>query len=318
MTIATAKFVSVTHDLHLATDAESFCARFNRRCETTPIALVEAYIPKELILAVVVGGSIPLQIATGASDVDLMVVTAEAPGVLQDGDLATDFTTHTLFRGAYGGAAGNLSRSNVVCALADVEIDIDFLALPQLQDLITAAKASGASLTSDQVRILSRFKSGWLLYGTEEAAQVIESLARDNSLELRSSVTNMRNAIKAFGHAKVAIDDDLNLARYLGRASVEWTYMAILSALGCAYPGEKWLRVLNNELAQTLGSSRYKASLHNSGIDLLFPPKHESAVEVKAYLDAVAKWINEARRFIEEDPAFRFANRFCKQIYDVS
>ena len=312
------KMVEENHELHLATDKDTFIERFADRCGVDPITFIERCVDADSISAIILGGSIPLRTATGASDVDFIVLTRDGARYKDHACEGAEFDEDQIFSASYSHALNNLKRETLVQNVDGVEVDVDLIELSSVLEISALTNRSEASLTSDHVRILSRIKTGWLLHCAESSSEQISIIQKDRALSLRTAVSNMRNAIKAHGHARAAVATNPDVSVYLARASLEWAFMSVLSALGCAYPGEKWLLILERNVAGDLDERRIPSELYRTGVDLLFPKRMNDTHDVECYLKNVGGWINQVRRWVELDPTNKLANAFCKQIYDLA
>lgn len=309
------KKVAITHQLHLSQDADNFCRAFERHCGVAPSTLVENYIERNAISAIFLGGSIPLGIATGASDIDFIVLTTDEQSVRLN---PTSIDARNIFSGISGDQTDSPQKTNVVADFANLEIDINFIRYSDLIKISNTAKASNTKLTTDQVMLLSRIKTGWLIDCAQEVRDELNALSADDSLEVRCSVNNLRNSFKAYGHAQVAASENPDLAIYLGRASVEWCFMALLASMGYAYPGEKWLKIFIRAVSSSGTSTEQQlAHLYDSGLQVLLPARTNTSAKVDSYLKDVGIWLTTVRTYIEQNPTYKLANRFCKQIYDL-
>lgn len=306
----TEKRVEANHRLHHCSSASAFVAEFTNRCAHSPLDVVNLFVKCEYVACVIVGGSLPLGIANAASDVDLYVlVNCEVQNALWSAG------SGTLYTGSFENGLGRTERATVVTSQCGVEVDVNVVELEWVRRLLSRTERSGAALTIEQVMVLSRIKTGWILDSGAEFKSSLEPLLNSDALELRVSVGHLRNAVKAFGHAEVAAENDTLLSIYLGSAAVEWTFQAILAAAGIAYAGEKWLSLLHGPTLSAYVRDAQDPNLFAEGVSLLFPVPSESSGQTQCYLAAVSAWIDRARRVIERNVSHSAGNRLCKQIY---
>ena len=295
-----------SHSLHLCKTPAEFLASFERTAGQTVAAFVERFASADRIAASLLVGSIPLGIGSSASDVDIVALIDDASALRDETRIEDD--ENIVFTGRSDDQTTALVLAEVIAFLGGVEVHLEFILASRVGEWAKQATESRVSLAAQQVRILGRVKTGWVLSSRESSDGVCGALMRDNSLEVHCAVTSFVYALQDLEDARVALAGNVPLALHLGRSCVERCFAACFATKGFAHLGSKWLRFLKTADESLRG-------LADAGVPLLFPSLGDRA-SAESYLNDVAELTALARDVIQRDTAFRVAFRMCPQIYD--
>ncbi len=293
-----------SHRLHESISAQDFLCRLEREAGSPSLWHPTRFVAADRLEGLVLGGSIPLGIASPASDVDLIAVVREL------NDLPATFSRQEalLFAGRREDSA------HVILLCNHVEIDISFVAMPRISAIYQAVCCGGAMPPTSDVRLLSRLKRGWILSASLAFAHFLDTLRDDRTVEVRCSVTNFIFALQTLEDAVAALPDNLPLSLHLGRLCVEWAMQAYFASLGELHVGDKWLRLARRGVGRC--DSAPDSTLPGQAERLLFPELNLKDEWVVRYLDEVRMFTSRVRSCVEQDPALRLAFRICPQIGD--
>jgi hypothetical protein len=294
------------HSLHLCRTPAEFLASFERTAGRSVDAFVERFARLDRVAASLLVGSIPLGIGSSASDIDI-VVLIDGASALRD-DARIDEDENIVFTGRSDDETTALVLAEVIAMLGGVEVHLEFILASRIAEWAKQVTEARVSLAAQQVRILGRIKTGWVLSARESSDDVCGALMRDNSLEVHCAVTSFVYALQDLEDARVALAGNVPLALHLGRSCVERCFASCFATKGFAHLGSKWLRFL-----KTADESLRRVA--DAGVPLLFPPLGDRA-HAESYLNDVADFSAIARDAIQRDTAFRVAFRMCPQIYD--
>ena len=298
-----------THRLHAASGPDDFQRRFEREVGRPVSAFVDEVASPPGVLATILGGTIPLGIATTASDIDLIVVV-ESREAARENQVGTN---GIIFNGEWPG--DEFALTNIVLDVPPVELDVVILLAPGVRELTERLERGNVSLSRHQIVFLSRLKTGWLLQRQDEFATAHERLCQSNALELHCAVRQAVIATKALSGARAALEDNVPLALHLGRVCVESWFEAYLASRGYAFLGVKWLRFLaRHQHSGEPGSRALLDEVISRGIPLMFPMLEHDAAHANRYLQDVAEFANLAKRLIASEPAFRIALELAPHI----
>jgi hypothetical protein len=300
------------HTLHSSKGPVDFLLAFESETGLSLHSFIERFVDSKDVSAVILAGSIPLGLATSASDLDLIVLLQS-----ENNRPMPSASTHpeVIYAAERQGGSTTLEARQVVAMLNGVEVDAHFLSAQVVADLSKRIARAGVLLTSNETCFMSRIKTGWVLTQTEGFSGYVGRLLRDNSLEIHTTTNNLVGALQELEDARVALADSHELALHLGRCSVEKCFMAYLSARGYAYPGGKWLRLLRLlEPLRPQDSDSYQ-TLMSHGVNLLFPTTVNREV-AENYLTEVAEFFRSVKELIEIDRTFKVAFALCPQIHE--
>ena len=267
-------------------------------------AVADQIAPAQLF-AVVAGGSIPLGLASAASDVDLIAITGSP-------DQAEDQGPAAPLPAEFDGTSGLLSHGprfrEQIVRLEHIEIDLVSANYDDLLTTLQTLQRSSVALNLAEIRLLSRLKTGWWLHVAGHHEDALRPLRHSRSLDVRASVWNYVGAVQDYDDAVAALEDAPPLAAHLGRLAVERAVAAYFAATGYAFLGTKWLRLLvvAHETPQRVALRHRLLELRTFSQDLLFPSA-TTRPAVAAHLQRVRALLIEARTLAETDPMIRVA-----------
>lgn len=302
------------HSLHTCKDERGFLESFRDQAGETIEDVIARFAVADLVAGCVLGGSIPLGVATSVSDVDLIVVVDDGSALRRR--TAGDPSAVEV-SGEFIEDADTLMVAETVAIAGGIELNLQFVVMSRLQELTRRLARSGVWVSlAGQATILGRLKTGWLLLSSDRFVPVYTALRNNNSLEIHCTVRYFVFALQYLEDARAALTThDLELAPHLGRMCVETCFLAYLASLGCVSPGSKWFRLLN--ASRDGNSVRQTASrLWSLGMPLLFPTVPRTGDQVVTQLRDVAKFAQNVREAIEERTAFKVAFKLCPQIHD--
>lgn len=305
-----------SHSFHTCTDAEDFLATFGRVAGQSVRTFISRFVPSDHVVGCLLVGSIPLGIGTGASDVDILVLIDDKNAV-RDQESHADRGDGIVFSGQFSDDDTALVLAEVIAVLNGIEVDFELIPSDRVRELAGRVSGPGVFLTNQEVRILSRIKTGWVLFARDSLNESCGGLLRDSSLEVHCAVTNLVFALQDLEDARAALADDLPLALYLGRACVERCFASYFASKGYAFLGGKWLRFLKHHRDAGKGAGYEELQrLASLGLLLMFPSLDAHEEEVVTYLDEVAVFLADTRKLIQADKTFRVAFQMCPQVYD--
>jgi hypothetical protein len=303
--------VATATPLHECRDAADFLSRFEGRLGTPVRALVDRFVDRDRLAAVILAGSIPLGLGTRASDIDLIVIVDSHEPIAMP---AVDPGQGVVFAGAFTGDA-RLDVGEVILTMDDVQVDLHYVAGPRVAHAAAALAGGTVSLTEHEIGVLSRIKTGWVLDRRPAFDEHCSVLLADDSLEIRTATWHLVGALQELADARAALADSVPLALYLGRRCVEKSFAAFFAGRGFAYLGGKWLRALEAGRERTPWSvdDGVRAVCHE-GTALLFPtPAGDEAAA--GYVDRVARFIDLVRTETEKRLPFKVAFALCPQLH---
>ena len=297
----------VTFQLTDCQSAQDFVNRVRDRTRKGPLELVEPFVARECVDAVVLGGSIPLGIATDVSDIDLLVL------VKSEGVLTTppQSNTSVFFAGTFG-QSSELAAATAVVRVEGLEFDLQFIPTRRLIELLHAARASRVTFSLLQRQLISRLRTGWLLEPDEWP--VPSDVLRDDSFDIHCALHSMITAYRSVVDAKVALQDHPLLALMMGRHSVEKAFEAYFASQGFSALGLKWLRFLRRHV-DTLPENQVgamPAALAARGENLLLPDRDFTLAA--GYVTAVEQFVGEVRAVLETRVKYRVAFQLSRHM----
>ncbi len=297
------------HTLYECSTAEEFRARFEtttgRPLPRVTDGLLRCTAPKAIFSV----GSIPLGMGTRGSDVD-MIVLVDSKDVLEN-------TNASVVNGSQGAAFLNendpLVAGSFLQLHAGVLVDIQVAIAPAIGDIYGRLRRRSPELGENEVRILGRLRTGWLLWETEGYLERHSINSNDRTLPIYCCTRNFVTALTHQRKAEKALElHDVILALQLGRACVEMAYLAYFASEGLVYLGVKWLAQLGFARDAQERLVRHPLLKHN--LRLLFPVFGSTETEAALYLREVGEFLGSIRALIEQQILFRIAFRACAQI----
>lgn len=286
--------------IHRATHAAGFLAAYAEATGRTLLSVVADYVAPDSVLAIVLGGSIPLGIATIASDIDVLVLVGSAETLRTTAPGAKS----ALFSGRFA-SSDELAIGTAVVRHADTEVDFQFVLASRLDELLRMSKASGVALTIQQRQIVGRLRKGWLLdreTWPEEAKELL-----DDGFDIHCATQSLIMSYRWLVDGKVSESDNWRLSLTMARQSVEKAFEAYFASLGYSSLGFKWLRFLDRRFDEITGAGRGKlpVELAQRGVELLFPIAKAEAVP--AYLASVETFVGDMRKVMEGNIRYKLA-----------
>jgi hypothetical protein len=255
----------------------------------------------------VLGGSIPLGIATHVSDIDLLVLLAPdavfTPAAGGNGAV--------FFAGTFG-QSNDLATATAVIRDEGLEFDLHFIPTHRVVDLLTAAKSSGITFSMLQRQLLSRLRNGWLL--APEEWPIPNRVLRDESFDIHCAMHSLVTAYRSVVDAQVALQDDTLLARMMGRHAIEKAFDAYFASQGFSALGLKWLRFLRRHLESSgpEAAGVISTALASRGRELLLPSGDAGAA--KAYVSDVEQFVGDVRSLLERRMKYRVAFQLSRHL----
>jgi nucleotidyltransferase-like protein len=293
----------------MCNSTESFLERFRGEAGESLEEFIGTFAFPHRVAAVILGGSIPLGVATSRSDVDLLVLVDDDHALKP----APKGSQYLEMRAQSLGEAETLTAAEMIAIVNGVEVNLLFIVVSRLVALWERLSGSDiwVSPSGANTAILGRIKAGWVLSSSERFQHACSRFLRGNSLELHCTVSYLVGALQDLEDARAALSDNLGVALHLGRSCVEAGFFAHFASTGLVFVGSKWLRLLDD--ARCTEQEKQLAAV---GMPLLFPPLHRSHSEVGEYLRHVAAFVTTVRSVIEKRAVFRVAFALCPQLYD--
>lgn len=280
------------HDLHLSRNVDELQQRLEAR-GIDLIALVAEFVKPSWPCGVLIGGSLADSVATGVSDLDILVLLSDKDALKK------------RKREVFGNPVQQLPSSGdtefeVSMFIEGIEIDIEFVVRPDVwqQDAQPEMDAKGID-SPRRVKFLSRLGSEWVVQG----ADVVERWRRYFQLEH----FRIKRIMAEFTTASKNLEDlEAGIGLEKGHVGVVGIYVvtAMLRALlfcngyhGCA---SKWMRVVGRKI-ETVDAETRDALI--AGRALMFPGLLANADEELAYFREVYAFCKAIRRLLsrEED-----------------
>lgn len=278
-----------------ACDAEQWRARFHAATGADLADLVCSDLAASDVRSVSLVGSIPLGIATEQSDVDAIVIVADACSLPARATQGVRYTS----------AGTSLIVMERMTVISDVEVNSVYVRQGDLDRLCSCLRASGALISGEERTVLGRLAKGWLIRGTfsEPHAKALASRA----LDLHCAAKSLATAVNELRDARAAAVDNPPLCLYLIRASIEHALLAYFASRGYAALGTKWLRFSSHHAS---AAPDYQ-SIFDAYVHLLFPARESP---VQQLLEQAVRCLAEIRRLIETQPAFKLALLLCPHL----
>jgi len=299
------------HSLHRSRDAIEFEASFEAETGRGIKGVVRELCREGEPCGVVLGGSLPLGLATPVSDVDLLVLLDD-PGseVLAKASAGSG----VLFSGRFAGHGAGIARAEIVAFFSGIEVNCQILSAAAIEDAGRRIARAQVSLTPYEIGLLSRLKTGWTLERNATFDNCCAALLQEEALEIHSTVWYLVGSAQDLEDALAAMADSPMLAMHLGRASAERAVLAYFAAHGFAFVGAKWMRAFEPANGEgPLGRIASELPGGRAALGVLFPAlDHDGGA--KAYLAEVQGFIKRVREKIERQQAYKIAIALCPQL----
>lgn len=300
------------HTLHESCNAEDFSLRFENATGRSVRQVVDDVVAAEAPKAIFVAGSFPLGMATGGSDVDLVVLVdsrmALVSGESHIANNAQQLQFHNQNDSLLAGIFLNMS--------AGILLDLHVALTPTIHSIYRRLRSRGPELSETEIRTLGRINTGWLLWQSEGYLEKNAGILHDPALDIYCCTKHFVSALHEIAKAHRAVgSQDFTLALQLGRLAVELAYLSYFASEGLTYLGSKWLAQIGHARAAADRVGRYP--LLKDGSRLLFPPYTSDLRETNQYLQAVTGFLTAMRHLIEQKTLFRIAFHACPQVHSL-
>lgn len=298
------------HNLHACRTSRAFERAFEQLVGQS----VEQFLRHDLhfdvpIRAALLVGSIPLGIATDSSDIDIMLLVERSPALR----IPKRHEAHgVMFSGAQKAADDSLLLGNVVAMANHVEVDVVVVAFEALRVLAEDVVAGGVALTTQQIRLLGRALSGWVLTEPRDLDPALNRLKETRALEIFCVLHYLVAAWKHLEKAQAALPDRPGLASHLAREAVEAAFASLLASRGDVAPGFKWPARLEQEGYTTLDPSL--TTVRGNGLELLFPKDALSLTGARSYIADVEMLVQRVTRALKQDSVLHISIQACPQL----
>lgn len=298
--------------LHDCRTSQEFVTAFEsltgRAPGRVPDDVVDPAVPKAVFLV----GSLPLGMANSSSDIDFIVLVNDKNVLIRhEGQRANNQQEVT-----FTNDSDSLLAGDFMTLMSATSVDITVVVAPAIKQIQNRLRRRGPELNENEIMVLSRLSSGWLLWQSEGFLQTHQLVLTDPALDIYCATRYFtlallyrRKALKALAFS------DLPLALHLGRLGAEMAYLAYFASEGLSYLGPKWPAQIGRAHSASDRVSRHP--LLAQSIHLLFPALQSDPEPTATYLQAVTGLLTSMRTLIEQKTLFRIAFRACPQIYAV-
>jgi hypothetical protein len=300
--------------LHECADREQLRAELEK-CTGVPVAqLLRDIVAPGTANAIFVVGSIPLGLATGGSDVDLIAVIDDKQRILPSAVHGRN--TDVAF--SYVNDADALLAGNFLRLHNGIQVDVTVAIWPSVCAVYERLRRPGPELAEQEIRVVSRLQTGWLLAASQPFEGADARLKAERVLDIHCSTRSFVFAViyREKG-IKALAAGQLDVATQYGRQAVEMACASYLASEGLSYLGDKWLAFLRRG-SRTIKHS-LPQSLRDNAAALLFPELKEESRRVESYHARVTGFLTEMRNVIVAKPVFRIAFQACAliDVYDL-
>jgi hypothetical protein len=294
------------HALHECRNVDEFCLRFEDLTACPVSSIANDITPPELPKAIFLVGSLPLGMATSDSDIDMIVLVDSKAALLNQQRSIANSDQHLEFFNE----GDSLLAGMFLTMKAGILMDLQVAITPAIHQIQNRLRRRGPELSENEIRILGRLGTGWLLWQSEDYLGRNGVILNDPALGVYCCTRHFVSALLHRRKAVKALDlGDPVLGMMLGRSSVELAYLAYFSSEGYPYLGPKWPALIGHARGASERVNRHP--LLKQGIRLLFPCDAASAAQ---YLRDVQEFHCSMKALIEQKLMFRIAFRACPQI----
>jgi hypothetical protein len=301
------------HSLHECRSPEEFCGPFeslvDRPVSRVSDDVVDPAAPKAVFLV----GSLPLGMATSASDIDFIVLVDDRNVLL---GRERGYIANNQLQIAFCNDGDPLIAGNFMTLMNEISVDVTVVITPSIRQIQNRLRRRGPELSENEIMALSRLATGWLLWQSEGYLERNGVVLSDPALDVYCATRNFTLALlyRRKGMKALALAD-IPLALHLGRLSIEMAYLAYFASEGLAYVGPKWLAQIGHARGAAERVNRHPLLARHA--HLLFPAFPSSPEQAARYLEAVTELLASMRALIEQKMLFRIAFKACPQIYPV-
>jgi hypothetical protein len=297
------------HTLYECCTAEAFCARFAAATGLPVQQVADDLIGTAVSRAIFCVGSIPLGMGTRGSDVDLIVLVDSKEALSG----STGFAANDSQQASFFNESDALIAATYMRLHAGILVEVQVAIATAIRSVYTRLRRRSPELSENEIRILGRLRTGWLLWETEGYLERNSINSNDRTLPIYCCTRNFVTALTHQRKAAKALElHDVPLALHLGRACVEMAYLAWFASEGYVYLGVKWLAQLG--FARGAQERLVRHPLLKQNLHLLFPIFGSTEAEVARYLREAGEFLSAVRVLIEEQILFRIAFKACVQI----
>jgi len=217
---------------------------------------------------------------------------------------------------SYSSESDPLRARLFIAVINGITVEIAAVLVSGIQRVHARLRSPGPDLDENEVMVLGRLGTGWLL--TESAEYLARSgiSLSDKNLHVYCSVKRWIFALAyRYKSLKALALADIPQALHLGRLSMESAYLAYFASEAFPYLGAKWLAQIGHARGARERTERHP--LLKEGVPLLFPAFLTEASAVEAYLGSVTSFLTAMRSLIEQKTLFRIAYQACPQIYSL-
>lgn len=294
------KPIKRANDLFKSISGDDFAERFRKRLGASPKEFAARWVDSDAIAAILAVGSIPANVATAVSDVDLIVLTATNEALPPNGAPEQE----VIYSGDVDLGNPQFVSRNIVGFFEGVEVDTVFVSLPTISQIMTGRADRRGAPTALERKMLGRLSKGWPLFLSPSGQEILSSLSDDITLPLSAAVSDFVTAQKYFEDAAAAHDDQ-DLGLYLGRRSVEFAFRSMLAQEGHLDAGDKWLRLVR---AVSITNSHVQ-HLEEFGRRLL-----REEPNFRQFLELTKEFLSGVKDQITSDFKYSLAFDVCGQI----
>src|SRR4051812_11635147 len=149
------------HNLYCSADAEHFLSKFHAHTGKTISSFLNEFINTELIDAVSLTGSIPYGIGSAVSDIDFVLL-------VNDRDFFVREKSQLEKKGlTFSYEEDGLVLGGFVSICEGLEIDITIVPTKSYSIIYERLTQGNTFLNGDELTLLSRIETGWLLHGDQ-------------------------------------------------------------------------------------------------------------------------------------------------------
>jgi hypothetical protein len=300
------------HSIHESKTPDQFCLAFEAQTNCSVRQIADAFIMPNAEYETFLVGSLPLGLGTGLSDIDLIVLIDSREALLEQALRTKNSRSFVSF----SNDANPLSAGHLIYLVNGIEIEMNFILRPNVLGILKRLRAQGPELTEDEVLILGRLRTGWLVTKSPKCPYDDDSLLSDRTFDVYCATRAYVFAEKFLEKArKCASEGDLLQSMHLARIAVEKSYDSFFASRGFPSLGVKWLQFLRQNSFMPSANSTGSLTVFKDNVWLLFPDSRMSGSALTGYLDAVHGFVARTRDVIEEDRLHKIAFSVCPQIH---
>lgn len=284
------------HDLHRCADLPSLVAALREK-DVDLLSLVGEFVKPGVEMGVLVAGSITQGVATGVSDLDVLILLAGIDDLKKGRKRQVAGTpVHYL-------PQEHERELELTLFLSGVEIDLIFVF-----DLDSETGRAGSLRDS----LINRLATGWVLEGRE----VVERWRKRHDMagfRVRRMTTEFVRAVKNLEDMEAGIGLATGHAAVLGVYSVTHLVRSLLAYCGFFSTSSKWMLKVD-QLVRAHPDAAVREALA-SGRRLVFPGPLDSESEQRTYFEAVCGFGETVRGILAREG--EMTDVLASVIYDL-